>query len=95
MTLIAEEIARELEIPADELFQRSLKAFLEREIRAAQLDIGDLRDRYGARSADELRAHIERGEVYSHPAWEEAIEWEQLEGYIARLQRLLVEDIGV
>jgi hypothetical protein len=95
MVLIAEEIARELEIPDDELFQRSLKAFLEREMRATQLDIGDLRDRYGVPTADELRAHIERGEVYSHPAWEEAIEWERLEGYISRLQRLLAGGVGV
>ncbi len=38
-----------------------------------------------------LRTHIEQGKVYSHPAWEEAIEWERLEDYLSRLQRLLSE----
>jgi hypothetical protein len=34
------------------------------------------------RSAAELRAQIERGDLSSHPAWEDAIEWEWLETYI-------------
>jgi len=90
-SLELETVARELNMPPTELIRRSLRAFLEREIRAAQLDIGDLQDRYGAKDAAELRARIERGEVSSHPAWEEAIEWEHLEAYISRLRRLLAE----
>ncbi len=84
-------VARELSIPPQELMRRSLRAFIEREIRAAQMDIGDLQDRYGVRSSVELRARIEKGEIYSHPAWEESIEWENLEAYISRLERLLEE----
>ncbi|MDH7486347.1 MAG: hypothetical protein QHJ81_08720 [Anaerolineae bacterium] len=36
-------------------------------------------------SAAELRAKVERREIYSHPAWEELIEWQNLEAYLERL----------
>jgi hypothetical protein len=91
MSLLTRTIARELQISPEELIQRSLKSFLEKEIRAVQMDIGDFQDRYDVQNPAELRAHIEQGKVYSHPAWEEAIEWERLEDYLSRLQRLLLE----
>jgi hypothetical protein len=34
-----------------------------------------------------LAAQIERGEVYSHPAWEELIEWQNLDAHLDRLAR--------
>ncbi len=89
MTLSVQDVAQELQIPPAELIERSLRSFLEREIRAVQRDIDDLRDRYGVRTVDELRAQVERGDIYSHPAWEDAIEWEQLEAHRVRLQSLL------
>lgn len=91
MSLLTKTIARELQISPEELIQRSLKSFLEREIRAVQMDIGDFQDRYNVQTSGELRTRIEQGEIYSHPAWEEAIEWERLEDYLSRLQRLLLE----
>ena len=90
MAVSVNTIARQLELSPEDLLKRCLLSFLEREKRAAQMDIGDLQDRYGARSAADLRAKIERGEVYSHPAWEEAIEWEQLETHLHRLEMLLL-----
>ncbi len=38
MSLLTKTIARELQISPEELIQRSLKSFLEREIRAVQMD---------------------------------------------------------
>lgn len=89
MTLSVQIIAQALQLPPTELVQRSLISFLEREIRAAQMDVADFQDRYGVRTVDELHVQIERGDVYSHPAWEDAIEWENLEAHLARLQSLL------
>lgn len=83
-----EELARALDLPPEELHRRSLRAFLEREIRTAQLDIADLQDRYSVSSSAELVTRIEQGRIYSHPAWEESIEWENLEAYIDRLVQL-------
>jgi hypothetical protein len=64
---------------------RSLEAFIKRERRLVNLDIADLQDRYDVRTARDLASRIEIKAVYSHPAWEEMIEWERLEAYLQRL----------
>lgn len=84
-------IANELRVAPAELQRRSLEAFIERERRLALLDIADLQDRYGVRSAAELAAKIERQEIPSHPAWEELIEWQNLEAYLERLAQWQTE----
>src|SRR3990172_9121657 len=84
-----ERAARELNMPLDGLMQRSLQAFLRQEIRAVQMDVADFQDRYGVTTAKKLRTKIENGNVYSHPAWEDAIEWEKLEDHLNRLERIL------
>ncbi len=93
MTPVLEMIADDLVISPQELELRSLLAFIERERRLMQMDVADLQDRYGVRQASDLAKKIEDRQVYSHPAWEELIEWEQLEAYGTRLihwQRELV-----
>jgi hypothetical protein len=62
-----------------------LLAYIEKERRLAILDIKDLRDRYGVHSVQPLLEHIEDGQIYAHPAWEDLIESEQLEKYLNRL----------
>ncbi|HOU15742.1 MAG TPA: hypothetical protein PKZ84_21780 [Anaerolineae bacterium] len=89
MTVSVNTIAQQLRLSPEELIQRSLASFLDREKRTVQMDIADLQDRYRTRSSADLRTRIENGEIYSHPAWEEAIEWEQLEAYLDHLQTLL------
>ncbi|MCP4359599.1 MAG: hypothetical protein GY796_16450 [Chloroflexi bacterium] len=53
-----------------------------------ELDIADLQDRYSVVSPEELKAKIDSGDFYSHPAWEEMIEWENLVAYQKRLTQL-------
>ena len=84
-----ERVARELNLSVDGLLQRSLQAFLRQEIRMVQMDIADFQDRYGVGATGELRAQIEQGKVHSHPAWEDAIEWEKLEGRLERIETML------
>ena len=84
-----ERVARELNMPLDGLMQRSLQAFLRQEVRAVQMDIADFQDRYGVDAAGKLHIQIEQGKVYSHPAWEDAIEWEKLENHLKRLESML------
>lgn len=88
MTDAVEHIAKELTISRRELERRSLDAFIERERRLANLDIANLQDRYGVRTAREMANRIEIKAVYSHPAWEEMIEWERLKVYLQRLNEL-------
>ena len=85
MTVAIAQIARELTMSRSELERRSLQAFIERERRLVNLDIADLQDRYGVRTARDLANRIEIKAVYSHPAWEEMIEWERLESHLQRL----------
>ena len=91
MTLAFEQIASELTLTPDELQRRSLEAFVERERRLTQLDRADLQDRYGVATAAKLANRIELGQVHSHPAWEEMIEWERLEAYVVRLNEWQAE----
>jgi hypothetical protein len=88
MTIAIEHFASELKISPTELLQRSLIAFLERERRAVQQDVADLQDRYDARTLSELRTKIESKKIYSHPAWEDLIEWQNLEAYANQLDQL-------
>ena len=91
MTVAIAQIARELTMSRSELERRSLDAFIERERRLVNLDIADLQDRYGVRTARDLASRIETKAVYSHPAWEELIEWERLETYLQRLNQWQTE----
>ncbi|MCP4422974.1 MAG: hypothetical protein GY803_00635 [Chloroflexi bacterium] len=85
---VLEAVAQELNIDPDALWQESLSAYLARELRLTELDISDLQDRYGVVSPKELKAKIDSGDIYSHPAWEELIEWENLAAYQMRLNQL-------
>lgn len=83
-----QQFARALTLSPDELVQRSLRAFVESEIRLAEQDIADIRERYHVFAPPELHEKIESREIYSHPAWEDLIEWETLLDYIAQLRAL-------
>jgi hypothetical protein len=88
------EISRRLEIPPEELVTKSVLSFVAHEIRLAEWDIADIKDRYGVSSRAELERKIKAKEVYSHPAWEDLIHWENLEDYINRL-RAIEEEMKV
>jgi hypothetical protein len=88
MTLTIEQVAQKLEIPLERLLHESLLAYVAQQERLTDQDIADLRDRYGVSTPKELSARIEKGEVYSHPAWEDLIEWENLQAYLKQLSEL-------
>jgi hypothetical protein len=83
-----ETIAQELDVRTEDLLQRSISAFFVREIRLAEWDIADLKERYRVDSPARLEEKIKSKQIYSHPAWEDLIEWETLEAYISRLRAL-------
>jgi hypothetical protein len=85
MAVSLAEISRRLEIPLEDLEKKSLLSFIAHEIRMAEWDISEIRERYDVSSRVELEGKIKAKAVYSHPAWEDLIHWENLENYIARL----------
>jgi len=81
-----EQISKELNIPSDELLDLSLLAYLEHELRLAEEDIADIRDKYMVATREELEAKINQKEINSHPAWEDLIIWENSDKYIEKLK---------
>ncbi len=88
MTVVLEKVARVLQKSPEQLWQESLWAYISQEKRLAHLDMADIQDRYQVSTPQELAQRIETGEIYSHPAWEDLIEWETLLDYVERLDRL-------
>ena len=93
---VLEDVAQELNVTPDFLWQESLGAYAARELRLTDMDIADFQDRYDVAAPEELKAKIDSGDIYSHPAWEELIEWENLAMYrtsMVRLQASLVRHV--
>ena len=88
MTIALEKAAHTLQISPEQLWQESLRAYVSREKRLTRMDIADLQDRYGVSDPQELTKRIKAEEIYSHPAWEDSIEWENLLAHIERLDLL-------
>ena len=91
MVMVLEHVAATLQVAPEDLWRQSLDAYIQREKRLAQLDVADLEDRYGVSSIAELRQKIENKIIYSHPAWEDLIEWENLQSHIQRLDSLRLQ----
>lgn len=89
MPVTLEELAKELEIPANELLSRGFIAYLERELRLAEEDIADIREKYLLLNKDELENRIKEKSIPEHPAWEDLIVWENTENFIQKLKSLL------
>ena len=75
MSLTIAQISKEFNISLDELTQRSLLAYLEHELRLAEEDIADIRDKYLVATKAELEKNIKSKKIYSHPAWENTEEY--------------------
>lgn len=86
---IAAELSQAIGLPEDKLIHKGLISLIEKEIRLAEADIADLRDRYDAGSIEELYEAIGSKKIPSHPAWEDYIVWKNKEKYIKDLKERL------
>lgn len=84
-------ISKELNISTDELINNGLLAYMEREIRLAEEDIADIRDKYFVATTDHLERKIKNKVIYSHPAWEDLAAWENAEAYIKKIKNTIEE----
>lgn len=73
----------------NDLIRNGLLSYVEREIRLAEEDIADFREKYLVFSRQKLLRKIKSGSVASHPAWEDLITWENLETHLRTLQKTL------
>ena len=86
---ITRKVSKELGIPEEELIEKGLIAFLEKELHLAEQDIANLRNRYGVSSPQQLEELISARKIYSHPAWEDLIMWENILQHMEKVKKLL------
>lgn len=83
---ILEELAHSLDLEPEEVIHQSLRAFLDKEIRLALEDITLLKDRYQVERRELLEEKMKNSQIPSYPAWEDLIQWENLEAYLEKLK---------
>jgi len=84
--ITVEGISQITGLSREEVVHRSLISFIEIEIRLAEEDIADIRERYNVVSIEGLYEAIKSGKIMSHPAWEDYIVWKNKERYIEDLK---------
>ena len=77
-----------LGIPEADIIYRGVLAFIQNEIRSAELEIANIRERYTVFSKEELYDAVKNGTVITHPAWEDYIVWKNKLAHIAYLRQL-------
>ena len=85
------ELSNALALPETELIRKGLLALIEKEIRLAELEIAQIRERYDVFSKEALHRAIEDNQIAGHPAWEDYIVWKNKEAHIARLRQVVEE----
>ena len=86
MNPLLNKVSKGLNIAPEELLSRGLLAYLEHELRLAEEDIADIRDKYFVVSKEALTTKIKNKKIASHPAWEDIIVWENTEKYMTKLK---------
>jgi type 1 glutamine amidotransferase len=81
------ELSNLFAVPETEVVRKGMLALIEKEIRLAEAEIAQIRERYDAFSKEALYQAIQDGQVAGHPAWEDYIVWKNKEEHIARLQQ--------
>jgi hypothetical protein len=92
MNSLLDNISETLNVPPEHIIHMGIKAFLEREIRLAELDIADIREKYLVASREELEKKIKNKQIHSHPAWEDLIIWENSEKHILQLKAIFEKE---
>ena len=80
----ATRISKIVGVSEEEIINKSLISFIEREIKLSEADIADIRERYNVMSKEELYEAIKTKKIASHPAWEDYIIWKNVLGFIRR-----------
>jgi type 1 glutamine amidotransferase len=82
------ELSNMLALSEAELVRKGLLALIEKEIRLAEQEIADIRERYDVFSQEALYQAIQNGQVVAHPAWEDYIVWKNKQAHITNLRQM-------
>jgi hypothetical protein len=86
------ELGNVLALPESEIIRKGLLALIEKEIRSAEYEIAEIRERYDAFTKEALFQAIQDNTIVGHPAWEDYIVWKNKESHIARLRAVADEN---
>jgi hypothetical protein len=86
-----QSVAEKLSLPEEILLQKSLAAFLLREMSLIEAEIGQFRERYAVLLPADLKQAISEGRIVAHPAWEDYIDWQNGIEAIQSIRTLLTE----
>lgn len=75
--------------PEAVVIRQGMLVLIEKELRLAEEEIAQIRERYDVLSKESLLEAIQAGRIASHPAWEDYIVWKNKERHIARLRQLV------
>ena len=85
ITEVIEKIAIKEGVKKEELMVLSLIAYLNEKKKKCMEERLEILKRYNVNSAEELEEKIRKGELNEHPAWEDLITLENLEGMIKEI----------
>lgn len=83
------ELSNVMALPEPELISKALHALIQKEIRMAEVEIAEIRERYDMFSKEALLQAIQDGKFAGHPAWEDYIVWKNKEAFITHLRGLV------
>ena len=82
------ELSNLMAMPEPLVIRKGMLALMEKEVRLAEQEIAEIRERYDVFSREALYQAIEAGTVPAHPAWEDYIVWKNKEAHIAQLRQM-------
>ncbi|MBI5651417.1 MAG: hypothetical protein HZC40_13395 [Chloroflexi bacterium] len=92
VNMLTLELGNVMALSESEVVRKGLLALIEKEIRLAEHEIAEIRERYDALTHEVLLRAIQNGAVAGHPAWEDYIVWKNKENHIARLRQVAIKN---
>ena len=88
------ELSNLMAMPETVVIRKGMLALIAKEVRLAEQEIAEIRERYDVFSKEALFQAIQTGVVPEHPAWEDYIVWKNKEAHIAELRRMAEKDMS-
>jgi len=73
------DLAKKLNLSAEEMIKESLKVFLEKKLRELKVEIFKIRSKYGVSSVEEFEELYKKGEIEEKDTWQDLQRLDHLE----------------
>lgn len=86
--MLTAEMSNLMAMPEPVVIRKGMLALIAKEVRLAEQEIAEIRERYDVFSKEALLQAIQTNAVPEHPAWEDYIVWKNKEMHMADLRRM-------